>query len=121
MIRYTQVERLMRLFRLGMLCLLILIATIKTGAVRAADNAPGDVGRKATIVVTYTRYEWWLLQWSDSTLVCHVYIDHEGLPTPQDVLTDCGGNIYSQWLATQPCVITESGMLPPAGCAGLYL
>jgi hypothetical protein len=92
----------------------------KTSAVQAADNTTGDTGRKATIVVPYTRYEWWLLQWSDSTLVCQVYIDHEGLPTLQDVLTDCGGTIYSQWLATQPCSPPESGLPPPAGCTGLY-
>lgn len=114
-------ERLTQLFRVCFVCLFFLINFSKTGRVSAADNPEGGTGRKATIVVAYTRYEWWLLQWSDSKLVCQVYIDHEGWPTPQDILTDCGGTIYNQWLATQACASDDSDLIPPAGCTGLYL
>jgi hypothetical protein len=121
MITYIQVAREIRFFRPSLVFLFLVIILIKTGSVRAADNQPADAGRKATIVVTYTRYEWWLLQWSDSNLVCQVFVDHEGWPTAQDILTDCGGTIYTEWLATQPCQPTESGLPPPVGCVGLYL
>jgi hypothetical protein len=82
---------------------------------------PQDKQRQTTIVVAYTRYEWWLIQWSDNQIICQVYIDHEGWPTAEEILTDCGGAIYNQWLATQPCSGLDVGVLPPTGCTGLYL
>ncbi|PWB54950.1 MAG: hypothetical protein C3F13_05720 [Anaerolineales bacterium] len=118
---YIWVEKLMRLFRVYIVFLFLLAGVAQTGTVQAADNPATETGRKATIVMTYTRYEWWLLQWTDSKLVCQVYIDHEGWPTGQDVLTDCGAIIYNQWLKTQPCVVSSDGQQPPAGCTGLYL
>src|SRR4030042_6512539 len=98
MIMYEWMERLIRLFRLCFACLFFFIIISGTGSVRAADNTNGDIVRQATIIVTYTRYEWWLLRWSDNKLLCQVYIDHEGWPTADDVLTDCGGTIYGQWI-----------------------
>jgi hypothetical protein len=114
-------ERLIRLFRWCLVCLFLAGNFLGTGSVRAADNSSGETGRKSTIVVTYTRYEWWLLQWSDSEIVCQVYIDHEGWPTPPDVLTDCGASIYSQWLKTLPCTGSGDGQTQPSECSGLYL
>jgi hypothetical protein len=102
-------------------CLFILSSVLGPGIVRAADDTPEEKIRESTITVTYTRYEWWLLRWSDNQIVCHVYIDHEGLPTADEILTDCGGEIYNQWLATQPCPGLDQASLPPSGCVGLYL
>jgi len=121
MILYDWMEKLIRLFRLCFACLFLIILLSGTGSVRAADNASGEKTRQSTIVVTYTRYEWWLLRWSDNQLLCHVYIDHEGWPTAEDVLTDCGGTIYNQWLNTQPCSGLDQGNILPSGCIGLYL
>jgi hypothetical protein len=118
---FNQMERLIRLFRLGLVCLFLVIFLFETGTVRAANNLGGQTVRKATIVVTYTKYEWWLLQWSDNQLLCHVYVDHEGWPTAGDVLTDCGGTIYKQWINTQSCTGLYDGEIPPTGCIGLYL
>jgi hypothetical protein len=101
--------------------LFLLVNLRETGRVRAADTTSGDKGRKATIVMAYTRYEWWLLQWSDSKLVCQVFIDHEGWPTLPEVLTDCGGKVYTQWINTQSCAGMDNGQQPPGGCLGLYL
>lgn len=114
-------ERLKRLFRFCIACLFITITSINAGLVRAAGNPPDEIIRQTTITVTYTRYEWWLLSWSDNQIKCQVYIDHEGWPTPEEVLTDCGGDVYNQWLATQSCSGLDQGLLPPMGCTGLYL
>jgi hypothetical protein len=114
-------EKLIRLFRMCFVCLFIIIGFFRTGMVRAADNPTEEVVRKATIVISYTRYEWWLLSWSDNQIICQVFIDHEGWPTAEEVLTDCGGAIYNQWLATQSCTGLDQGSLPPSGCTGLYL
>jgi hypothetical protein len=118
---YIGMERLIRFFRLFLVCLFLIVNLPGTGSVRAADNTSGETVRKATIIVTYTRYEWWLLRWSDNQLLCHVYIDHEGWPTADDVLTDCGGTIYRQWINTQACTGLDAGEIPPSGCNGLYL
>ena len=121
MILYKGMERLKRLFRVCFVCLFIISTVFYSGIVRAADNPIGEVTRQATINVTYTRYEWWLLSWSDNQIICQVYIDHEGWPTAEEVLNDCGGNIYKQWLATQSCTGLDQGIVPLSNCAGLYL
>ena len=114
-------ERLKRLFRICFVFLSFVITVFCAGIVHAAENSTGEVVRQSTIVVTYTRYEWWLLSWSDNQIMCQVFIDHEGWPTVDEVLTDCGGTIYRQWLATQPCTGTYPGNLIPSDCTGLYL
>ena len=121
MILYIKMERLKRLFRVIFVCLFIVISFYGSGSVRAENNTPGEIVRQASIIITFTRYEWWLLRWSDNQILCHVYIDHEGLPTANEILTDCGGTIYTQWLATHPCTGLDQGFLPPSGCTGLYL
>jgi hypothetical protein len=118
---YDWMERLISLFRLCFACLFLIINLSGTGTVHAADKTNGDIERQATIAVSYTRYEWWLLRWSDNQLLCQVYVDHEGWPTADDVLTDCGGTIYSQWINTQPCSGLDQGHMVPSGCIGLYL
>ena len=114
-------ERLTRLFRWVWVLIFLSINIFETGIVRAADEPGAEIGRKATLVVSYTRYEWWLMRWSDNSLQCQVYIDHEGWPTANDVLTDCGGTIYSQWINTQACSGLDEGGVAPSGCSGLYL
>jgi len=121
MILYYQMEKLIRLFRICFACLFILNISFTTGRVRAAENPSGEIIRQATIVVTYTRYEWWLLSWSDNQIICQVFIDHQGWPTTEEVLTDCGGEIYKLWLATQPCTGLVQGQMFPSNCTGLYL
>jgi len=118
---YEWMEKLIRLFRLCFASLFLIISLVGRGTVRAANEPNGDIVRQSTILVGYTRYEWWLLRWSDNQLLCHVYIDHEGWPTAEEVLTDCGGTIYSQWINTQPCSGLDQGHTLPAGCIGLYL
>jgi hypothetical protein len=114
-------ERLRQLFRSFLVCLFLMINLSEPETVRGADNGGEQIKRQATIVVSYTRYEWWLLQWSDNKLLCHVYVDHEGWPTAEDVLTDCGGTVYSQWINTQPCLGLDQGQISASGCSGLYL
>jgi len=117
----SEMERLARLFRLAWALIFLSAIFLVTGFVRAADVPGAEIGRKATLVVSYTRYEWWLMRWSDNSLQCQVYVDHEGWPTPDDVFTDCGGTIYSQWINTQACSGLGEGDIPPSGCPGLYL
>jgi hypothetical protein len=121
MILFEWVERLIRLFRVILACLFLLTGVIGTERARAEDTTSGSVGRQSKIIVTYTRYEWWLLEWATNNLVCQVYIDHEGWPTASDVLTDCGGKVFRQWIITTPCNEADQGGSAPTYCTGLYL
>ena len=93
-----------------------------TDKVRAGGgDEPETVARQTTITITYTRYEWWLLRWDTSQILCQVYIDHTGWPTADEILVDCGRDIYWQWVNTPSCGGLEDGTARPAECPGLYL
>ena len=62
-----------------------------------------DDTRQTTLIVTTTIYEWWLIRWDTNEIVCVVSIDHEGLPSAEEVQEDCGGTIYYEWANTKPC------------------
>jgi len=72
--------------------------------------------RHTVIVVPYTEYEWWMIDWADNRVLCQVFIDHEGLPTLDDVATDCGANLANVWFNTRPCRTGVTGE-----CSGVYL
>ncbi|GAB4520610.1 MAG: hypothetical protein Fur0018_00260 [Anaerolineales bacterium] len=86
------------------------------GGYQAADQ---PYNRQTEIVTAYTQYEWWLSRWSDNRLVCQVYTDHEGWPTPNEVQTYCGQTLYQQWQSTKPCAQALDGH--ENQCSGLYL
>ncbi len=76
--------------------------------------------RKAILTVSYTTYEWWLLTWSNSDLVCQVYVEHEGWPEPEEVKYYCGESILEDWLNTSGCEFSDQ-VTTPEHCPGLYL
>lgn len=85
---------------------------------KAAAQAPA---RKTTIVVKYTEYEWWLIQWVDNQILCRILADHSGLPTGDEVLKSCGTDLFTQWQSTPPCAAAEGGADEATRCDGLYL
>jgi len=72
--------------------------------------------RKRTIKIEaeYTLYEWWLLSWKTSEIVCQVYTEQESWPDSGEVLYYCGEAIQKQWMDTKPCDLYQE-------CSGLYL
>jgi hypothetical protein len=82
-----------------------------------ASKAPD---RKALITVAFTTYEWWLLTWQNSQLICTIYVEHEGWPKPEEVKYFCGDQITRDWLATNPCVFSEE-ITKAEQCPGFYL
>jgi hypothetical protein len=76
--------------------------------------------RKAIITVAYTTYEWWLLTWSNSQLICQVYTEHEGWPDNSEIEYYCGRQVLNDWSATSACVFSED-ITNTAQCPGLYL
>jgi hypothetical protein len=76
--------------------------------------------RKAVISVSFTTYEWWLLTWSRNQLICQMYIEHDGWPTPEEVKFYCGDQILKDWLETTPCLFSDE-VTEAAHCPGFYL
>ena len=117
-----QMVRLKRFFRTILVVLFLVNLVWGTRSVLAADGAEEEVIiRQTSITISYTRYEWWLLRWDSSALVCRVFVDHSSLPTGDEILVDCGGTIYRQWINTPTCGGLSDGSVKPADCIGLYL
>ncbi len=82
---------------------------------RASLDTPPGPDRYATILVDYTIYTWWMALFEDSLLACEIVTDHEGLPTLDDVFTDCGEDIHDEWFEQELC--TEGKV---RDCDGYY-
>lgn len=105
-------ERAKRVFYVSLLCL-ILLGPLTWGGNRVVAQSPS---RQTTIVVSYTEYEYWLIRWSNNQILCRILVDHEGLPTADEVLLYCGAVLYLEWQNTPSCLKAN-----PSNCEGLYL
>ncbi|MDZ4159677.1 MAG: hypothetical protein U1B80_07795 [Anaerolineaceae bacterium] len=83
---------------------------------RAAEEPPEGDGRRTVITIDVYRYEWWVGQWRDSKIVCQAFIEHEGLPTSEEIFNACGKKIHKTWSETPPCNETDTSQ-----CRGVYL
>ena len=92
-----------------------------SGIVRAEDeDPPEEYIRKTTITVEYTAHEWWLVRWKNDDITCRFLVDHEGLPTADEVKTWCGAALEKEWINTKPCSLAEEGG-DVRQCPGLYI
>ncbi|NLN69851.1 MAG: hypothetical protein GX142_03570 [Chloroflexi bacterium] len=76
--------------------------------------------RVALLTVSYTTYEWWLLAWNNSQVICQIFVEHEGWPNSDEVEYYCGEEITKDWLATSACTFSEE-LTQAEQCPGLYL
>ncbi len=93
---------------------------LKAGSVKAASAplpTPRGPDRYTTVKVNYTLYEWWLVSWQDNQVSCDFTVDHDDLPTDDDVYNNCGSDVFDAWKAnSQPCSQDDTTL-----CAGFYL
>lgn len=101
----------------GLSLLTLLLAVSAWGFHRADAQTPV---RQTTVVVPYTENEWWLIHWENNEIVCRLVVEHEGLPTGDEILRSCGTDLYNEWNATPPCQI-GTGKNATASCQGVYL
>lgn len=99
--------------------LIILLSLTATGGGSVAAQGSEELIRQTTIVTETTLYEWWLNRWTDNILVCQIFADHQGPPTADDVIRDCGIEVYEQWLNTPPCEEAAASK-ETTYCPGLY-
>ncbi len=105
---------------LVMVCVFAGLASHQSGLVAAHELTDEGPERKATLNISFTTYEWWLLTWSNSQVICQVYVEHEGWPEAEEVQYYCGDQVLEDWLATSSCEYSENG-IEAAQCSGLYL
>lgn len=84
-----------------------------------AEDLPPQPLRSTTLTVAYTAHEWWLARYSDNAIVCYLVVEHEDLPTGDEILTACGQTLYDKWRTTRPCVLGDGQGFQ--NCPGLYL
>ena len=107
----------LRATRLSVLFLILLWALIWGRSSALAATPP----RQTTITISYTEYEWWLIDWKANTTVCQLFTDHEGLPIGKDVWDLCGSDVYKLWIETPPCKVIADGGTDTSTCTGVYL
>lgn len=92
----------------------------KPGPVQAAPapvNTPPGPDRFTSITLDITLYEWWMIAWKDNNIYCALYVDHEGLPTDNELSWACDEQVYKEWKAySAPCAAEKI-----RDCPGYYL
>jgi hypothetical protein len=115
-------KRAQGLLRIFLVLFILLGFATEKGRGSTLDQTPvQNPGRIASLVVSYTKTEWWLLRWSDNTLMCRMFTDHDGLPTGAEILTSCGNPVYQQWRVTPPCAQLTDDSTGLVKCSGMYL
>lgn len=79
-----------------------------------ADKNPPE--RKITTEVTSTIYEWWMVYWSDNSVACDIFLEHEGAPTDLELQNKCSFQLFNTWKNTPDCSQGHT-----ASCTGVYL
>jgi hypothetical protein len=105
----------------GLRSILILLFLLGFTLQPEAPVAAQTPERRTTIVMSYTQYEWWLLSWETNEILCTIVVDHEGLPTSDEVVKFCGSELAISWQNTPPCADLTSGDGDSSECAGMYL
>ena len=101
-----------------LLCVLAAAFLLGNGRTLAAQAQPSGPDRFTIVVEDYTSYEWWLASWTNNKVACTLEIDHEGLPTGDEIYSICGEDLYFKWMDTQPC---DAASTDPETCTGYYL
>ncbi len=82
-------------------------------------TAEGSVPRKTKINVSVTRYRWWLIRYSNNWIECSFPVEHEGLPTSDEIAGNCTEDVNEEWLSSAPCDLGKVDSY--SQCPGFYL
>lgn len=80
---------------------------------------PETSHRVTQLTVPFTKNQWWIIRWSNNSIECSVWVEHEGYPTLDEVETQCGQPLAEDWADTVPCnfaLVTSNSQ-----CPGVYL
>ena len=122
MIKNNRLKQPFRVLITILLMVCVFMAAILSHPLRTSASPLANEGpqRKVVLTISFTTYEWWLLTWNNSQLVCQVYVEHEGWPDTSEVDYYCGTQVLNDWLATSGCYFDEE-ITGANDCPGLYL
>ncbi|PWH14311.1 MAG: hypothetical protein DDG60_08500 [Anaerolineae bacterium] len=99
------------------IALTILTQTRLVQAAPRPNSTPTGPDRFTWLTIDITLYEWWLIAWKDNNIYCALWVDHEGLPTDNELSWACDAQIYNEWKAySVPCKAENT-----RDCPGYYL
>lgn len=87
--------------------------------IEATPTQTGKPKRFTNITVSYTRYRWWLIRYSNNWIECSFPIEHDGLPDGDDIAGNCTEDVYDEWLTSEPCSLAKVDSY--SQCPGFYL
>jgi hypothetical protein len=117
MINLVLMGKDLRLVFLALILAILFNAGIPITPVAQAQESEAP-RRTTTIIVPYTEYEWWLINWENNVIECRLLVDHEGVPTAAEVDKQCGADLYASWQNTPPCQVEGDDK---SECPGMYL
>lgn len=83
--------------------------------------ARAEEGKRVEVKSHETIANHWLLSsWSDDLAVCDLYVAHEKRPSAQEILDQCGKEVYLSWATTPPCLEAADGG-DASLCRGLFI
>jgi len=81
---------------------------------RGISITPHDIGSGNKNPNLITTYFWWMLDWQTHKILCNITLDHQGLPSNDEIKQYCGNELTTKWETTPPCDLSK-------GCRGAYL
>ena len=94
--------------------IIVVILFLSICAFRGNSISPHDVGSGNKNPNLNTTYFWWMLDWQTHQILCNITLDHQGLPTDEEIKQFCGNELATTWQTTPPCDLSK-------GCRGAYL
>lgn len=95
----------------------LMTSTRPVEAASAPGSGPPGPDRFTSARVDITLYEWWMIAWKDNNIYCALWVDHEGLPTDNELSWACDEQVYKEWKAySAPCKAENI-----RDCPGYYL
>jgi hypothetical protein len=82
-----------------------------------ANKASMD--RSITSKFESSLYEWWLVYWSNNSVACDFFIEHEGDPTDLEIQNKCSLQLYQSWFNSPSCENSTNSYSKK--CTGTYL
>ena len=77
--------------------IIVVLLFLSICAFRGISITPNDIGSGNKNPNLITTYFWWMLDWQTHQIMCNITLDHEGLPTNEEIKQFCGNELTTIW------------------------
>jgi hypothetical protein len=104
-----------------LLALLLALLVFLQPFLNLSGNVYADTSKRVAIKSHETLANHWRFsRGNDGVTVCDIYVAHDNYPSGDDILTNCGEEVYLKWLSTPPCEEALFGR-DASLCEGVYI